>query len=311
MSHCVIVVNHRAGGGAAQIEALKWRLRERLQAAGSRTRLVDFGSGSGRAQQRWRATLAQCLAEGAERVFVLGGDGTVLAVATALISASTPLAIIPLGTANLLARDLGIPMQPEQAVDQLSAASDAAVRCIDVGRVNGQLFLCASMIGLSTRLARTREAVRGLSLARATVRLLRKAFWLLRRYPYRRLLMQLDGKPVTLKTHALVIANNPVSRWAPPYPRRVQLDRGVLGIYGVQQGPLWELPRVALNLVQGHLAQEPRIFQHQATAVRLDARYERKLTVMNDGERMRLRTPLRYECLPAALSVVSLQSEPR
>jgi diacylglycerol kinase family enzyme len=304
MSHPVIIVNRRAGAGAAQVDALTQQLSARLRGHGAAPTLLGFGT-AGPDARDWPESLERALAAGGDRVFVLGGDGTVLAVAAELIAKPVPLAIIPLGTANLLARDLGIPLQPERAVDVLAAPSEAAVRAIDVGRVNGHLFLCASMIGLTTRLARTREAARGRGLLRTSIRLMRKTLWLLRRYPYRRVWLRVDGRSLKVKTRALVITNNPIGPVMRPYPRRDRLDTGQLGVYGVHQGPLHELPRLALRLLRGRWRDDPRFFHYQAGALHLSTRPERKLTVMNDGERLRIRTPLHYDLLPGALQVLA------
>jgi diacylglycerol kinase family enzyme len=156
MTQAIIIVNTRSGEGRGQGHELSRRLAGRLQARGVHARSIAFDAhdhGPG-----WRQRLDDALDAGATQVFVLGGDGTVLAVAGAVLGRDVAIGIVPLGTANLLARDLGLPLDPADAVDALAKAE---VRRIDVGRVNGELFLCASMLGLTTTLARAREAARG------------------------------------------------------------------------------------------------------------------------------------------------------
>ncbi len=301
MSQAVIVVNHQAGAGAVRASSLTDQLSDRLNTQGLTSSLLAFGA-EGNLSAPWEQRLQAAITAGAEQVFVLGGDGTVLAVASQLLECSVPLAIIPLGTANLLARDLGIPLQPEAAVDVLT--DHPTVSAIDVAKVNGQPFLCASMIGLTTALARTREAIRDRGPLQAAGRFIHKTRLLLRRYPYHRLRIRLDSERLKVETRALVITNNPIDAVVRPYPRRDRLDLGLLGLYGVHQGPLWELPRLALRLIQGDWAQDPRIFQHQAPTICLETRHEQELVVMNDGERLRLKTPLLYESRPAALQVL-------
>jgi diacylglycerol kinase family enzyme len=303
MSHAVIVVNRRAGAGAPQVDALTRQLRAQIGAQGIAATVIGFAEPTAAADD-WRQRLANALARGCGRVYVLGGDGTVLAVAAQLTEQSTPLAIIPLGTANLLARDLGIPLQPGPALECVANLPDTAAHRIDIARVNGHPFLCASMIGLTTTLARTREAVRGQGLVRAAIELIRKAIWLLRRYPYRRVRMLVDGMPTKVKTRALVITNNPIDAVVRPYPSRASLNTGLLGVYGIRQGPLWELPRVAVRLLQGNWQDDPRIFHYRASALTLETHHEHDLTVMNDGERLHIRTPLHYQSLAAALPVL-------
>jgi diacylglycerol kinase family enzyme len=106
----------------------------------------------------------------------------------------------------------------------------------------------------------------------------------------------------------MVIANNPFLPEAGLYPRRGRLDGGLLGIYGVREGPVWELPRVVLRLLNGTWHDEPRIFHHDAARLTVQAPPTRgegkRITVLNDGERLRLTPPLCYEVLPRALPVL-------
>lgn len=300
MSCAIVVVNPRAGSLSEETEALARRLGEHLAERGISVVSVPFDARR-RKPGSWASRLDVALAEGADRVYVLGGDGTVLAVASELLGKEVALGIIPLGTANLLARDLAIPLEPEAAI---AALIDARIQRIDVGRVNGEAFLCASMLGLSTALARAREAARGSGLLRLWGRLLRKTLLMLGRYPYRRVELDLDGELVSVSTRAMVITNNPVTGAIGLYPRREKLDGGVLAVYGVHRGPLWELPRLALRLINGAWRDEPRIFHYVTRRIRIRARRHGRMTVMNDGERRRLGLPLRYEILPSALSVL-------
>lgn len=91
---------------------------------------------------------AERLARTAEPEFDLvvaaGGDGTVHEVANGLAGAARPLGIVPLGTANVLARELGLPRRPKRLARLLA---DGAPRPIWPGRIGDRLFLCMSGIG--------------------------------------------------------------------------------------------------------------------------------------------------------------------
>jgi diacylglycerol kinase (ATP) len=99
----------------------------------------------------------RALDEGAELVFVWGGDGTVQRCIDVLAGTGTPLAIVPAGTANLLATNLGIPDDIAAAV---RTGLEGARRPIDVGRVNGERF--AVMAGAGLDAAMIRDADDGL-----------------------------------------------------------------------------------------------------------------------------------------------------
>jgi diacylglycerol kinase (ATP) len=94
--------------------------------------------------------LAAASAGEADLVIAAGGDGTIHEVACALVGTDTPLGIIPVGSGNGFARALGIPVDLKAAVDALSTA---VPRPIDVGTVNGQLFLSTAGIGLDAAIA--------------------------------------------------------------------------------------------------------------------------------------------------------------
>jgi diacylglycerol kinase family enzyme len=172
----VVIGNTRSGAALERGETLLRQLTESIQRGGRNAVTLPFPEVA--TDARTRSELMQNLDAGADRVYVLGGDGTVRTVAQLLLGRDVPLGIVPAGTANLLARDLTLPAAPEQAIDALA---EARVRHIDVARCNGAIFLCAAMFGMSTDLARAREAARGLGARHMLPQLLRKAYWVLKR----------------------------------------------------------------------------------------------------------------------------------
>lgn len=96
------------------------------------------------------------LARGERRILVAGGDGSIATAAAAMRGKSCELAILPGGTLNHLAQDLGL---PEDLAEAARVASGQTTRCIDVAEVNGRLFLNTSSVGAYVTYVRTREGL--------------------------------------------------------------------------------------------------------------------------------------------------------
>jgi diacylglycerol kinase family enzyme len=96
----------------------------------------------------------KAIESGARRILIAGGDGTIATAARELRGKSCELAILPAGTLNHFAQDLGLPTDLDEAV---RVAAGSVTRCIDVAEVNGRLFLNTSSVGVYVTYVRTRE----------------------------------------------------------------------------------------------------------------------------------------------------------
>src|SRR6202007_1583715 len=120
-----------------------------------------------------------------------GGDGTIACAAQQIVGTDIVLGILPSGTMNVLAVDLNIPVGDVAAA--IAVLRDGRVREIDAAEVNGQLYLCGSMLGLPARLARYREMGRGKgSMTRLWLRFTRAAFRAFARYGAPRVVLAVD-----------------------------------------------------------------------------------------------------------------------
>lgn len=97
-----------------------------------------------------RELAAAAVARGVRMIFAWGGDGTVNEVASALVFTDASLGIVPTGSGNGLARELGAPLDARRAID---AAIDGAERTMDAGELDGHLFFNIAGIGLDARIA--------------------------------------------------------------------------------------------------------------------------------------------------------------
>jgi diacylglycerol kinase family enzyme len=232
-------------------------------------------------------------------IVAAGGDGTVNAVAQALAGTATPLGILPLGTLNHFARDLGLPFDIPGAVAVIAAGNTAAV---DVAEVNGRIFVNNSSIGLYPDMVRDRERQR---------RQTRRAKWLamalafvrtLRRPPMRRLTIEAGDWMRPLRTSLAFIGNNVYDTNFPTLGRRATLTGGVLCLFIAKAERGFDIIRLLLRAAFGRLDQARDFEHHHLQALTIRSRH-RRLLVALDGEVAILATPLAYRIRPRDLRV--------
>lgn len=252
--------------------------------------------------------IALALETAPEALIIGGGDGTIRSAAALLRGTGVALGVLPLGTMNLLARDLGLPMPPLEAA---AALGDAQVAPIDLAEVNGEVFLCQSVIGLPNRIGQHRERSRGDGRLASRWRVVvgaARAFW---RHPPLRLGLRLGtpGQPpgaapvLRVWTRALSVVNNAYEEAPGALFHRPRLDAGILSLHVARGFGLWWVVRLLLAMAAGRWRGRPGLLTRRATAIVLHAR-KRHLWVMNDGEAALLETPLHYSLHPRALKVL-------
>ena len=245
--------------------------------------------------------IERAVQSGADAVVVCGGDGSILAVVEALGDRKLPLGLLPGGTMNILARDIGLPADLAQAADVIA---QGRIEAIDVAEVNGKPFLCNSAIGLMPHLARTREKLRDMPRWRKWPIVLAEFFTLVRRFPRLRVAIETGGRTRRFRTRALAVSNNLMSDTRGPIPARDSLDAGVLGFYVACETSRWALLRIALRMFAGTWQGDLAMESFSATSAILTLDRARPLSVMNDGEPSQFQTPLHYRIRPGALCVL-------
>ena len=134
-----------------------------------------------------------------------GGDGTISTVASVLAGTGIPLGVLPLGTLNHFAKDLGIPLDLEGAVQVICAAN---TRAVDVAEVNGQVFVNNSSIGLYPYMVLDRERRRNEHGQAKWVATCWAVLRTLRYLPRRRLSIRAEGWSEPCRTPCLFVGNN-------------------------------------------------------------------------------------------------------
>ena len=177
-------------------------------------------------------------------VATVGGDGTIGAVAGALAGRADPPRFVPLpyGTANLIPRDIGMPLEP---LDALAAALRAPVRRIDYATANDAPLLHSAVFGTFAEVAEDREELREAEgFGQRLGALASAANKLLSAEPQRYHLV-IDGEPLDAVTNTVFVTNNAITGGERGVPQRDRLDAGHLVAYvSDSHGPLGFVRRI-------------------------------------------------------------------
>lgn len=228
-------------------------------------------------------------------VIVAGGDGTISSVAPSLYRHQTPLAILPLGTANDLARSLSIP-------DDLLAAGQLVVngelRRIDLGRVNTRLFFNAVNIGLGSQVSRqlSQEDKKTWGVFSYL-----RAFWttLARKNAFRTNI-SVDGRRYSQRSIHITVGNGRYYGGGNIVEQEAEIDSGVLSLYSIRPQRRLKLVFLAPLLRLGKQRLAKRTFSEMGHRIVIQT--SPRLEIHADGEFAGY-TPAKLEVLPGALSV--------
>jgi diacylglycerol kinase family enzyme len=231
-------------------------------------------------------------------VIMAGGDGSVSAAVQRLAGTGTPLGVLPLGTYNLLGNDLGMSTDLDEAIRQFATVDE---RKIDLGRMGRRKFHTLSGLGFFSRVARQRAQIRrslpGAKVVGAAVAAIRS----LMRGGNLDIDIDDGTRKETFRTPAVLITNNLLGAdtW-----RRRRLDAGVFEINVVRGDVPFPLLRGGFAALMGSWRESADIATWTAPRMTLTFRRPRVFLSL-DGEIIRPRTPLHYEIMPRALTVLA------
>jgi diacylglycerol kinase family enzyme len=291
------------------------RVRRGLEARGLEVdvRMVDGGGG-----KNVDELTAAARAGAYDAVIAGGGDGTLNTIANRLAGGTVPFGVLPLGTHNHFAKDQDVPLDLDDAVAALAdAVAERRFADLDVGEVNGRIFLNASAIGLHPEFVKERDAHyevvgrfrvlrwilrRGLKLVTGVFAFFRK----LDSLPILQVRLDFDGRRLRRVTPSVnVCCNVYVMRVlgleAISCPTRERLNVYVARATGT--------PGVVRLLLKGlfrrlHSTNVRELESHCLPALRIVVR-RRRLPVSVDGEVVEMRTPLQYRVRHGGLKVLA------
>lgn len=291
MTGVTCILNTAAGPGHGQ--ALVMEVERLFAAAGKSATVVMAEDKAGMASQvRQAVGLGHLVVAG-------GGDGTVNAIASTLAGTGAILGVLPLGTFNHFAKDVGLPLDLAGAI---AAVVNGRVRAVDVGEVNGQMFLNNSSLGFYPQLVRNSVAEqkqghrKWIDRAMAAVTCLRHPLPLHVR-------LQFEGtEALTRRTMLLFVGNNQYTMSGLRMGGRARLDDGRLWVCLAHEAGYAGLLGVLVRALAGDL--RPGDLDMRDTASLRVEMARRRVEVAWDGEVTTMHPPLDYRIRPAALRVM-------
>ena len=288
-----ILINAKGGAASADPD-LQAHVQATLQSAGlgGVVRLLDAAGIAGQCRAAVDAR--------EDMVIVGGGDGTISLAAAELAGSDTALAILPLGTLNHFARDLGLKLDLPAAAQAIARGQ---VQQVDVAEVNRRIFINNSVIGLYPLLVRDREAQQQRFGRGKRFAMLVAALRTLVRFHHQRLRLRVDGRPTDVDTPLLFVGNNDYRLELPGPGTRDTLDDGKLCLFVLRSKSRAGFIGAVFRALAGRSRPDDIVRLDNVRRVIVNTRRS-ILAVAIDGEVVRLSPPLEYQVRPRALRVI-------
>jgi diacylglycerol kinase family enzyme len=288
-----VIIN--AGAGNPHVEDRSRALSELLLAGGinADVRLARTGSDID-------ALVRAAVNEHPPMLIAAGGDGTISTAAAALAGTDIPLGVLPFGTLNHFAKDLGIPLELEASVQTII---DRNLTAVDVAEVNGRVFINNSSLGLYPDMVRDRERQQSRLGRGKWHSFLWASLSVLRRFPFLVVRIEVESTKEDFVTPVVFIGNNEYQMQGFDIGARESLQGGVLSIYIVKKQRRAALARLSLAALLGRLEQARDFEALTATELVIET-HRKRVLVSADGEVQPMTSPLHYRIRPRALRVI-------
>jgi diacylglycerol kinase family enzyme len=296
----IVILNAGAGPPSNGGNEMRAKVAEAFNSVGISADIVEVPGGD-----RLIATVRKALHKNDQTIIAAGGDGTVSAVAGEIAGTGRTMGVLPLGTLNHFAKDIGIPLAIDAAVRTLA---NGRTKPVDVAEVNGRVFINNSSLGIYPRIVVHRDRQqhqlnrsRWSAFGWATV----LAF---RQFPFLRLRICVEGRELHRRTAFLFVGNNEYVMSGFGIGGRSHLNGGKLGLYLTHRTGRFGLLRLALHALFGRLSQAKDFDAFTVDEATIESRHKR-LLVATDGEVTQMQPPLHYRCRPGALRVIVPRTE--
>lgn len=294
MTDTAVLIN-RSGGAASRDPEIATKVAAALESAGipAKVELIDGGE----CEVRARAAAER----GDALLIVGGGDGTVAAAAAALVGTETRLGVLPLGTLNHFARDLGIPDDLAEAAQLIASGAE---RRVDVAEMNGRIFINNSAIGLyplmvidrdlqQKRLGRSKRLAMFVASART-----------LARFGHYRLALTVNDQKTRVDTPLLFVGNNDYRIDIGAPGRRESLADGRLSVFVMRKKTRRGLVAASIRALFNRTRPDDMVRVDDVQRLSVASRRS-QLVISVDGEVEAATPPLHYRVRKAALNVIA------
>jgi YegS/Rv2252/BmrU family lipid kinase len=234
-------------------------------------------------------------------VIVGGGDGTISNAASALIGSQTALGILPLGTLNHFARDLNLPTDIKEAAKVIAAGRK---RLVDVGQMNGRIFINNSAIGLYPLMIIDRDLQRAKRGRSKKMAMILASLRTLARFNHQRLTLTVNDQKAGVDTPLLFVGNNEYRTDIGAAGRRDSLEGGVLSVYVMRKKTRRGLIAASIRALFNRSRPDDMVRIEAVERLRVSS-HRHQLAVSLDGEVVRAAPPLDYTIRKKALRVIA------
>lgn len=258
------------------------------------------------------ARLARAAADaGCDAVLVAGGDGTVREVVGGLVGSETALGVLPIGTGNVWAKQLGLPAytlrHPDRLRDTAVTLAQSPVHIVDVGRVDDCHFLCWAGVGLDAQVTARMEPRQRHTKRLGVLAYVITTLMVARGFTGVRTRVRLDGRMVRGRTLLVMVSNIQLYAGFLRIAREALLDDGLLDVFVFKGlGFPWVLRHMA-NILSQHYLDNPKVVYRQACHIEVHT--DPPMAVQADGDPIGM-TPVTIEVVPRALRVLVPPSAP-
>jgi len=244
----------------------------------------------------------RAIAERGDPLLIIGGgDGTIGAAAAALAGAVSAIGILPLGTLNHFARDLGIPFELEEAAKIIAANGEHHV---DVAEMNGRTFINNSAIGLYPLMVVDRELQRRRRGRSKRLAMLLASLRTLARFGHQRLTLTVNDQKARVDTPLLFVGNNDYRIELPAAGRRRSIERGELCVMVMRKKTRRGFIAAAVRALFNRSRPDDMVRLDGVERLRV-ASGRRQISVSLDGEIVHAAPPLDYKIRKKALRVIA------